>query len=291
MMKLFACAALAIASSPSPETDVASSSVGGGGAAAAAGGVPSAGKPAVAQEARAQAPTVVTATPKAVGTLKLKEASATTGGGAPPKPTATKAKAKATTAATTTTTAATTTTIATTTAQKIPSKGAPYFTPPTGDVYTYTAGSKCAYGSNGNAQCCGAASRVVIDGSVVKIAPSAFASCHSVATVDFSGATQLKLIGARAFDGAGSITALDLSGATALATIEAYAFIGCDSLAAVTLGSGVVKIGSSAFANTRMKTYCAVEWGGVDCVAATKGSERPFEFKCSALPCGVGDEL
>ena len=282
MIKLFACAALAIVSSP--ETDVASSSMGGGGAAAAAGGVPSAGKPAVAQEARAQAPTVVTATPKAAGTLKLKEASATTGGGAPPKPTATKAKAKATTAATTTTTA-------TTTAQKIPSKGAPYFTPPTGDVYTYTAGSKCTYGSNGNAQCCGAASRVVIDGSVVKIAPSAFASCHSVATVDFSGATQLKLIGARAFDGAGSITALDLSGATALATIESYAFIGCDSLAAVTLGSGVVKIGSSAFANTRMKTYCAVEWGGVDCVAATKGSERPFEFKCSALPCGVGDEL
>ena len=282
MIKLFACAALAIASSP--ETDVASSSVVGGGAAAAAGGVPSVGKPAVAQEARAQSPTVVTATPKAAGTLKLKEASATTGGGAPPKPTATEAKAKATTAATTTTTA-------TTTALKIPSKGAPYFTPPNGDVYTYTAGSKCTYGSNGNAQCCGAASRVVIDGSVVKIAPSAFASCHSVATVDFSGATQLKLIGARAFDGAGSITALDLSGATALATIEAYAFIGCDSLAAVTLGSGVVKIGSSAFANTRMKTYCAVEWGGVDCVAATKGSERPFEFKCSALPCGVGDEL
>jgi len=163
---------------------------------------------------------------------------------------------------------------------------------PEGDTYTYSSASRCDFHENGKGQCCGSASRIVIDSSVVEIEAHAFAHCHSVRIVDFSEAAKLQRIGEGAFRAAGTISAIDLRGAAKLATVGAYAFSGCDSLATLYLPASVSKVERSAFQNSALKSYCSVEWGTVDCAAVSNGEENVFEFKCSALPCTAKkDEL
>ena len=147
-------------------------------------------------------------------------------------------------------------------------------------TYVYTAATTCTYSNNGGTQCCGTHDTIVIDASVTSIADYAFIDCHSVTTVDFSGATALETIGDRAFWQSKGLTSIDLSGATALHTIDQYAFNSMSNLVSMKLSSSVTSIDRHAFRYTKLDTAATVDFNGVDCAAATVRVSTPFEFTC-----------
>ena len=94
----------------------------------------------------------------------------------------------------------------------------------------YTSSTTCAYNTTGNSQCCGTATIIVIDASVVNIQGNAFRECDTVIEVDFSSASRLQTIGEKAFSSMDLLSSVDMSGATQLLSIGSGAFTAVLSL-------------------------------------------------------------
>ena len=147
--------------------------------------------------------------------------------------------------------------------------------------YLYTIYTTCTWSNNGNAQCCGTRTTIVIDASVVNIADKAFNSCDTVTAVDFSSASGLQTIGSWAFDSMDLLASVDMSGATQLESIGEMAFYNSQQLASVKLASSITTIGARAFTSTDLNTAATVDFNGVNCETATAGATHsPFEFAC-----------
>ncbi len=82
-----------------------------------------------------------------------------------------------------------------------------------------------------------------IDGVSVKIDPSAFANCSSLAVLEITGDVELAQ---NAFSGCSALSELNISGVT---EIGSNAFGGCLSLTSVKLPDSVISISENAFAN------------------------------------------
>jgi hypothetical protein len=151
-------------------------------------------------------------------------------------------------------------------------------------TYTYNSDATCTRKGNGNRQCCGTATTIVIDASATKVNSRSFFLCKSVVTVDFSNAIVLQVIETEAFYGANSITSIDLSGAVQLTTINVQAFRSCSALASLTLTSSITTIAGRAFQYTLLDEASAVIWNGVDCVALQLVATTQFDFECGDVP-------
>jgi hypothetical protein len=148
--------------------------------------------------------------------------------------------------------------------------------------YVYTSATTCTHSTNMNAPCCGTKLFVIIDSSVIKIAPGAFKMCTSIIDVDFTSATSLESIGASAFEGMVDLTTVNMAGATLLASVGVRAFNGCAKLASVKLASTTVSIGAQAFMSTLLSVESTVDFNTVQCASGV------FSFVCPTWTRGVG---
>ena len=151
-------------------------------------------------------------------------------------------------------------------------------------VYRYTSDTSCTYSDNGSSQCCGVATTIVIDSSVVDIKAYAFAECDSVTSIDFSEATNLERILGGAFWKADSLTSADMSPATNLRSISSSAFHKTPSLANVKLSAATTSIGNRAFLESNIASPSDVDWNGLVCADVTAGANwvlyPVFDWPC-----------
>ena len=147
--------------------------------------------------------------------------------------------------------------------------------------------------------CCGRATTIVIDASVVTIPPYAFAYCRSVTSIDFSSAQSLTTIKKHAFEEMSGLLSANMSAAVHLRTIEKDAFKGSHKLTALTLSPNVTSIGGGAFVPSGL--YSGLygggslpDFNGANCIEASSGvsqnnpyapwhSYHPFAQHCPPL--------
>ena len=150
--------------------------------------------------------------------------------------------------------------------------------------YVYNADETCVR-SNSPVSCCGSATEIKIMGDVVTIKEQAFKECTTVTSVDFSTATNLEVIQAKAFTGMTklgfSLLTLDLSPATSLQTVGESAFNECTALGSAKLSTTITDIHANAFTNTALTHSSVVDFNGVECASAiSAAASAPFMFNC-----------
>ena len=143
----------------------------------------------------------------------------------------------------------------------------------------YSNLSTCTYDVS-YAPCCGTAGVIVIDSTVRIIKATAFKSCTSVTSVDFSNATNLEVIDDEAFSRMTSLTSVDMRNATLLSTIKYRAFEYNTNLMSVELSAATTSIGWSAFQDTGLINVSQVGFNGGECYAIEDSyflSSFPFD--------------
>ena len=92
---------------------------------------------------------------------------------------------------------------------------------------------------------CSSLRSVVINSGVKKIDTSAFYGCTVLTNVNFAEDCQLESIGSSAFSGCSALASIEIP--DSVTSIGNSVFYDCSSLKSVVIGSGVKKIGKSAF--------------------------------------------
>lgn len=123
-------------------------------------------------------------------------------------------------------------------------------------------------------------SKVVLPQCIEVLKYRAFGTCTSLATIDFSKATELKEIGASAFSKCSSLSLIDLSNCTKLITIYSEAFAACNNLKEIDLSgcTNLKTIGRAAFSSCSLLNKVDL----TNCSSLCSIDQEAF-YSCKAL--------